>query len=554
MHPTFTTAVFLKGQSSDVCYGLLNFGTVNVNSLISKVHYINNFISVNNLHILSVTETWLTAACSTSFVNIPNFEFFRGDVLGSVRKHGAGLYVRESLDRVQVCVDLPNVVVVHLIKYDLFVLSIYRPPSFSEQENLNLMNFLLDFSVDKALVVLGDFNLPSLRWSADGASCTHVSRIDGMFRDCFIECGLTQWVDFGTFFPSGNTLELILTSDKDRILELASHQPFPGCYHVPLVCGVIFQFVEEDTSEVGEKLDWFRGDYDELAEQLQEVDWLFLFDGMSTDDCFVVFLEMLWELIPLYIPLKQPSRAGKWLTRAPRSIVRQSSLAWKAYKELRVTYGRHDAVTVQAFEDFMVVNSRYRNFARDSQSNYERKLAGLLAEAPKIFHSYLRERKVGCPSVGPLRGASDGRMITNGLEMSNEFAEAFSDVFISTDPEFPADHQLSASSMLPFEISYLDVLEVLKSTNVSSSPGPDGVHPLLLRSCAEQLAQPLAIIFQKSLSSGELPCSWKTSRVVPIFKSGSKANPLNYRPVSLSSICCKTLERLVVPHLLSYLE
>lgn len=42
--------------------------------------------------------------------------------------------------------------------------------------------------------------------------------------------------------------------------------------------------------------------------------------------------------------------------------------------------------------------------------------------------------------------------------------------------------------------------------------------------------------------------------VAPLFKSGSRYNPRNYRPVSWTSVYCKTLQRMVVAQLVDYLE
>jgi hypothetical protein len=42
--------------------------------------------------------------------------------------------------------------------------------------------------------------------------------------------------------------------------------------------------------------------------------------------------------------------------------------------------------------------------------------------------------------------------------------------------------------------------------------------------------------------------------VTPIFKKGSKADPGNYRPVSLTSVCCRILETLVRDGIMSHLE
>ena len=42
--------------------------------------------------------------------------------------------------------------------------------------------------------------------------------------------------------------------------------------------------------------------------------------------------------------------------------------------------------------------------------------------------------------------------------------------------------------------------------------------------------------------------------VVPIFKKGSRYSPSNYRPVSLTSICCKILEHIIYSGILHHLD
>ena len=49
----------------------------------------------------------------------------------------------------------------------------------------------------------------------------------------------------------------------------------------------------------------------------------------------------------------------------------------------------------------------------------------------------------------------------------------------------------------------------------------------------------------KSYESSELPEDWKQANVCPIFKKGSKTNPANYRSISLTSVTCKIMERLI---------
>ena len=94
---------------------------------------------------------------------------------------------------------------------------------------------------------------------------------------------------------------------------------------------------------------------------------------------------------------------------------------------------------------------------------------------------------------------------------------------------------------------------LLSRIDVNSSMGPDGVHPRILKNCPS-IAYPLHLLFTNSVTLGSLPSAWKVSEVVPIFKKGARYDPLNYRPVSLTSVCCKTLERVIAEQLTAFLE
>ena len=87
------------------------------------------------------------------------------------------------------------------------------------------------------------------------------------------------------------------------------------------------------------------------------------------------------------------------------------------------------------------------------------------------------------------------------------------------------------------------VLARLQRLKPDKSPGLDGIHPMLLKSCAHQVAKPLSLIYQASFDEGQLPSDWKLANISPFFKKGPNNNPGNYRPVSLTSVPCKLMER-----------
>ena len=103
------------------------------------------------------------------------------------------------------------------------------------------------------------------------------------------------------------------------------------------------------------------------------------------------------------------------------------------------------------------------------------------------------------------------------------------------------------------EFTASDIQKLLSNLNCNKSPGPDNIHPRVLKECAGVLAEPLCFLFTTSLHQGQLPGMWKDAKVTPIFKRGSRADVGNYRPISLTSICCKTMEKLVRDSVLQHM-
>ncbi len=81
-----------------------------------------------------------------------------------------------------------------------------------------------------------------------------------------------------------------------------------------------------------------------------------------------------------------------------------------------------------------------------------------------------------------------------------------------------------------------EITKLLEELDVRKSGRPDGISYWVLKECKQQLADKLGNLINISLSQGRIPMDWKRANIVPIFKGGNKEDPLNYRPVSLTSV------------------
>ena len=90
---------------------------------------------------------------------------------------------------------------------------------------------------------------------------------------------------------------------------------------------------------------------------------------------------------------------------------------------------------------------------------------------------------------------------------------------------------------------------IIDAISASSAPSPDGIQASFWKKCAIELAVPLQMLFTQSLESCIIPeCLIKRAAFVPIYKSGDKSLPSNYRPISLTPILMKIFKRVIRKH------
>ena len=113
--------------------------------------------------------------------------------------------------------------------------------------------------------------------------------------------------------------------------------------------------------------------------------------------------------------------------------------------------------------------------------------------------------------------------------------------------------ETTPSSVDKISITEEKIRKKLNKLKISKSPGPDAIHPRILKEMSDVLCTLLEIIFSTSQKTGTVPSEWKTANITAIYKKGDKKMAGNYRPVSLTCILCKVMESLVRDEIMAHL-
>jgi hypothetical protein len=110
------------------------------------------------------------------------------------------------------------------------------------------------------------------------------------------------------------------------------------------------------------------------------------------------------------------------------------------------------------------------------------------------------------------------------------------------------------NTLILFPTDPVEIYNFLVDLHTSTSQGDDQLSASIINSVAHIIAEPLSIVINHSFIDAYFPDDLKIVKVIPIFKSGSKSDPSNYRPISLLNIFSKIFEKAINSRILNFLS
>ena len=510
--------------------------------------------------IICIVESFCRPDISNAEVAIEGFQLTcRKDGRDTAMGRGRGLlvYVREGIPAAELQLDGGDTVTECCgisIQWgrgrgeSIKLVLVYRPPEApgSQADGGNtarLCNLLRGLA--GRVVVLGDFNLPGIDWDSWWSASAGERAVLDTFGDKF-------WHQLvrGPTHRAGNTLDLCVTSSLELVAGVEITAPLGNSDHNGLEVTLVGS--GQDKSSKEKVPDWTKANMEGMREKLAEVHWEEELGQLSGKEAMDKFYQVVDRITREFVPTKM-RRAGSrplWMTQNIMRMLRRKRRLWRAYSGEEY-YGR-DYRDYLAYQE---VQKEIRREIKKAKRKLERSLAKKAKKDPKRFYAYLKSKTCNRVSVGPLRG-EDG-LVTGNKEMAGILNAQYTSVFTSEDmtnlPE-PEVLVTGEDRLCDMRFGVEEVQKKLRNIKTCGAPGPDRVWSKVLHSMADILAGPLAIIYNRLLEEGMVPNIWRMANVCPIFKKGSKGDPANYRPVSLTCVVGKVMESLIRDKIVEHLE
>ncbi len=507
--------------------------------------------------IVCVTETWLNSNYANPLLcNNCQFSVFRLDRDSfSVRKKcGGGLlilvpsflnarffrdpYCEDGFE--SICVDLA--LPVQKRRKIVRLCLVYRAPEFFNcPKARRFCSHISSVISDKIpFLLLGDFNMPSIDWNRSCVVNRGPDSLESQFLQLSLEQRLSQLVNEPT--RGDNTLDLVFSTEPYLVSSISVDVPLGGSDHRSV------QFSSELSIHSGhchfsKRYNFRKADFQAIAQALDHVDWPSIFETCSdVQQMWDSFLGVLRPLIKQFVPLRKLGKSDqKWSQKVHQLFLMQ--------KVLHRSYKKNPSA--EAFQKWKTVAKEFRVAVRQEKANREAEV--LHNRNDNQFWQHVNSR-LKCRAKLPDIQREDGTFSETDFEKVCIINDYFGSVF---QKDRTAKLQVQKEEIRPTSVVKFPpeiVYSYLCQTPAKYSSGPDGLPSILFKELAFQLAQPLSSIFEVSFNTGTLPLDWLKSLVTPIHKKGSRSIPSNYRPVSLTCVACRVMERIIKEVIVQHLS
>ena len=437
----------------------------------------------------------------------------------------------------------------------ILVSCLYRPPNYTRDENVIFFNHFETLMKNHQCqtLICGDFNFGEIDWetqevNAGPGSAPH--QFYDIVQDNFYYQHVTEETRRrGNQTPS--TLDLILTKSELEIEGLQHTPPFGASDHDVLKFDFVTEHQERNFVIAKIKRNYWKGKYTELDAYFNEINWDTTLEDTDIHQAEFKFAEIYEKGVAKYIPVikcynSDLRNKDKWLDKDCILIINKKKIAWNRYRRRKTTL---------RYEKYCKIRNEATTILREAKKKYEKAISKEAKRNPQAVYGYMRSKMKIKEEVTRFR-KTDGSFTINDEENCKILNDSFQKVFVREPVgQLPQpDFVFHGTPLCDIEFDINEVKALLKNLKENSASGPCDIFCKVLKECHRSLAYPVYLLLKKSYETSTLPRNWKRNNIAPIYKKGRKDDPLNYRPISLTSVLCKIMEKIIKKRIVEYLE
>jgi exonuclease III len=532
---------------------------LNTRSLSNHRNLIMDTIQLSKIKFsaIVISETWLKEH-SKDINSLKGYKAYH-----TIRENreggGVSIFIRDDLESKKIndiCICENYIeslgVSVKLGNQAINILGLYRPPNNSKLDFIDRLEYLISRTLkNKQMIVAGDMNINLL----DFEDIQSKRLINTMISNGFFSC-----IDRATRInPNINHSSLI-----DQIWSNTKHSINSGIIiadisdHLPCYAVLNIKLPVNEHKEIKFRIRGVGPD-DTLKQNFREKDLSFIEDNIDLNQKFKLLHDLILKEYnkthPITTKLISQKRLDRpWLTSGILKSIEQKHKLFMSTKTglipqcLYISY-RNKLQTI-------IKNAKRAYYKRKfDESN------GNTKNQWKLLNNLLNTNAGSDKPNLPDALVINGNTISEPIEMANELNTYFSNVGQITSDSIPLSPITYETFLEPANpqnfnfknISVTDVKEAIRSLpnkNCEINAIPNRIYKLLINS----ISLPLCILFNESITQGNVPDTLKIARICPIFKKNDPTEASNYRPISILPTFGKILEKIIHSQLNNFLR
>ena len=262
-------------------------------------------------------------------------------------------------------------------------------------------------------------------------------------------------------------------------------------------------------------------------------------DSLSVDSLTSSFSDDLCNAIKIYFlakSVKLHPTDKPWMSAEIKSLILERQRAYHS--------GSNDRWRLLRNKVRIAICKRKKEF-------FARKVMSLKTSDPRSWWSLVSKLAGKSSTDSELRYPDEHGNIISGKTLATRLNSYFISITSDIQPlDTPALPAFLLSPDQPPTITTSAVCRKLLGLSAYKASGPDGIPARLLKKFAPELAEPVTVIFNRSVSSGVFPERWKDSHLTPVPKVKPVTGDGDLRPIALTPVLSKVLEDFFVEWLI----